>query len=59
LPVQRVRLDYLSLLPMHYVHKFATSTDQLAKTDKLDAQMIAQYDEAVKPRLTKIKAGNI
>lgn len=41
------------------VHKFIASTGQLAKTDKLDAQMIAYYGEALKPRLTEIKADNI
>lgn len=41
------------------VHKFAASTGKLAKTDKLDAQMIAHYGEALKPRLTEIKADNI
>jgi len=42
-----------------HVHKFAVSTGKLAKTDKLDAQMIAHYGEALKPRLTEIKADNI
>ena len=42
-----------------HVHKFAASTGQLAKTDKLDAKMIAYYGEALKPRLTEIKANNI
>ena len=41
------------------VHKFAASTGKLAKTDKLDARMIAHYGEALKPRLTEIKADNI
>ncbi len=42
-----------------HVHNFAASTGQLAKTDKLDAQMIAYYGEALKPQLTEIKADNI
>jgi len=42
-----------------HVHKFIVSTGQLAKTDKLDAQKIAHYGEALKPRLTEIKANNI
>ena len=42
-----------------HVHKFAASTGQLAKTDKLDAQMIAHYGDALKPRLTEMKADNI
>jgi transposase len=41
------------------VHKFAESTGKLAKTDKLDSAMIAHYGEALKPRLTEIKAENI
>ena len=42
-----------------HVHKFAASTGKLAKTDKLDAQMIAHYGDALKPRLTEMKADNI
>ena len=42
-----------------HVHKFIAATGQLAKTDKLDAQMVAYYGEALKPRLTEIKADNI
>ena len=41
------------------VHKFAQSTGKLAKTDKLDAAMIAHFGEALKPRLTEIKADNV
>jgi len=41
------------------VHRFIESTGQLAKTDKLDAEMIAYYGEALKPRLTEIKPDNI
>ena len=43
----------------YHVHNFAVSTGKRAKTDKLDAQMIAHYGEALKPRLTEIKAENI
>lgn len=42
-----------------HVHKFIASTGQLAKIDKLDAQMIAHYGEELKPRLTKIKSSNV
>lgn len=42
-----------------HVHKFIASTGQLAKTDKLDAQMVAHYGEALKPRLTKMKSSNV
>lgn len=41
------------------VHKFAASTGKLAKTDKLDAQMIAYYGEALQPRETQLKPKNI
>lgn len=37
------------------VHKLGAAIGQLAKTDKLDAQTIAYYGEAVKPRCTEIK----
>lgn len=43
----------------YHVHNFAVSTGQLAKTDTLDARMIAHYGEAVKPRLTQINPDNI
>jgi len=44
--------------PLH-VHRFACATGKLAKTDKLDAQMIAHYGEALQPRSTEIKPKNI
>jgi len=44
--------------PLH-VHRFASATGKLAKTDKLDAQMIAHYGEAMQPRATEIKPENI
>lgn len=37
------------------VRHFAKSTGRLAKTDKLDAQDIAHYGEAMQPRLSSIK----
>ena len=40
------------------VHQFALSTGKLAKTDKLDAKMIAHYGEALQPRLTPLKPEN-
>lgn len=43
----------------YQVHQFIASTGQKAKTDKLDAQMIAYYGEAIKPRLSEIKADNV
>ena len=43
----------------YHVHNFAVSTGKRAKTDKLDAKMIAHYGEALKPRLTDVKPENI
>ena len=41
------------------VRKFAQATGRAAKTDKLDAQDIAFYGEALKPPLTAIKPDNL
>ena len=54
----KAKLPIVVANPMR-VHKFIGSIGQLAKTDKIDAQMIAYYGEALKPRLTEIKADNI
>ena len=40
--------------PMH-VRRFASATGQLAKSDKLDAQTIAYFGEALKPEPTELK----
>ena len=40
--------------PAH-VKKFAGAIGRLAKTDKLDAQLIAHYGEAIKPALSELK----
>ena len=37
------------------VRQFARATGRVAKTDKLDAQDIARFGEAIKPRLTALK----
>jgi transposase len=37
------------------IKKFAGAIGQLAKTDKLDAKLIAQYGEVIKPALSLIK----
>lgn len=37
------------------VRQFAKATGRVAKTDKLDAQDIAHFGEALKPRLTELK----
>lgn len=41
------------------VHRFASSIGKLAKTDKLDAKMIAYYGEKLQPRLTELKPENM
>ncbi|PHS22655.1 MAG: IS110 family transposase [Methylophaga sp.] len=43
----------------YHVHNFAVATGKLAKTDKLDAKMIAHYGQAMQPKLTELKADNI
>jgi len=37
------------------IKKFASAVGQLAKTDKLDAKLIAYYSEAIKPELSTLK----
>ena len=44
--------------PMH-VRRFASATGQLAKSDKLDAQTIAYFGEALKPEPTELKPENM
>lgn len=41
------------------VRQFARATGRVAKTDKLDAQDIAHFGEAIKPALTKLKPENL
>lgn len=55
--VSKAKLPLVIANPLQ-VHQFALSTGKLAKTDKLDAKMIAHYGEALHPRLTTIKPKN-
>jgi transposase len=55
--VSQANLPLVIANPLH-VHQFALSTGKLAKTDKLDAKMIAHYGEALQPRLTTLKPEN-
>lgn len=55
--ISKANLPLVIANPLH-VHQFALSTGKLAKTDKLDAKMIAHYGEALQPRLTTIKPEN-
>lgn len=48
-------LPFVVANPIH-VRKFAGAVGQLAKTDKLDAAIIAHFGEALKPRLSTLKA---
>ena len=50
----KAKLPFVVANPMH-VRRFAGATGQLAKTDKLDARMIAHYGEAIKPTLSTLK----
>ena len=41
------------------VRRYAQALGKLAKTDKIDAQVIAEYGERVKPRITLSKSKNL
>lgn len=47
-------LPFVIANPVH-IKRFAGAIGQRAKTDKLDAQLIAHYGEAIKPKLSKLK----
>lgn len=47
-------IPYVIANPVH-VKRFAGAIGQRAKTDKLDARLIAHYAEAIKPALTQLK----
>jgi len=49
-------LPFVVANPVH-IKRFAGAIGQLAKTDKLDAALIAHYGEAIKPSLSTIKPG--
>jgi transposase len=48
-------LPFVVANPVH-VRRFAGAIGQLAKTDPLDAKLIAHFGEAVKPELSQLKA---
>jgi len=52
------RLPICIINPAH-IRKFAGAIGQLAKTDGLDAQLIAHYSEAVKPPISTLKPENL
>lgn len=47
-------LPFVIANPVH-IKKFAGAIGQLAKTDKLDARLIARYGEMIQPELSKLK----
>ena len=51
-------LPFVIANPAH-VKKFAGAIGQLAKTDKLDAKLIAYYGEAIKPDLSTLKPATL
>ncbi len=44
--------------PVH-IKRFAGALGQRAKTDKLDAQLITHYSEAIQPKLSRLKPDTI
>jgi transposase len=51
-------LPFVITNPAH-IRRFAGALGQLAKTDKLDAQLIAHYGEAMKPKLSTLRPENM
>jgi transposase len=52
------KLPFVIANPAH-IKKFAGAIGQLAKTDKLDAKLIAYYSEAIKPKLSTLKPATL
>jgi len=50
----RKGLPFVVANPMH-IKKFAGAIGRLAKTDQLDAELIAHYGEAIQPSLSQLK----
>ena len=55
---QKAKLLVTVANPLH-IRRFAAAAGQLAKSDKLDAQTIAHFGEALKPEPTELKPENI
>jgi transposase len=51
-------LPFVIANPIH-IKRFAGAIGQRAKTDKLDAQLIAHYGEAIRPKLSSLKPENM
>jgi transposase len=54
----KASLAFVVANPAH-IKKFAGAIGRLAKTDKLDAQLIAHFGEAIKPALSALKPENM
>ncbi|WDE01491.1 IS110 family transposase [Thalassomonas actiniarum] len=54
----KANLPFVVANPVH-IKKFAGAIGKQAKTDKLDAQLIAHYGEAIKPKLSTLKPDTI
>ncbi len=52
------KLPFVIANPSH-IKKFAGAIGRLAKTDKLDSQLIAHFGEAIKPALSRLKPENM
>ena len=50
----KTNLPFVVANPIH-VRKFTGAIGQIAKSDKLDASLIAHYSEAIKPKLSPLK----
>ncbi|WP_159819377.1 IS110 family transposase [Colwellia sp. 20A7] len=50
----KANLPFTIANPVH-IKRFAGALGQRAKTDKLDAQLIAHYSEAIQPKLSRLK----
>lgn len=50
----KAKLPFVIANPIH-IKRFAGAIGQRAKTDKLDAQLIAHYGDAIKPKLSQLK----
>jgi len=53
-----VKLPFVVANPLH-VKRFAGAIGRRAKNDRLDADLIAHYDEAIEPKLTQLKPEKI
>ncbi|MCP4411117.1 MAG: IS110 family transposase [Gammaproteobacteria bacterium] len=51
----KANLPFVIVNPAH-IRRFAGALGQLAKTDKLDAQIIAHYGEAMQPGLSQLRS---